>query len=143
VWRIDPASIIGLVNASIGLAIKVGQAAKDVQTTSSQYKYAEVSIAAFSNECRTFATVLKKIEVWLRIVDSDVTHDELILEQLSSSLEYGNIVLKAFEADLSLNQILTSRLGGKPSSCSTRESLMATKNELIISCRHFLACCRA
>jgi 6-phosphogluconate dehydrogenase (decarboxylating) len=96
----DPVSIIGLVNASIGLAIKVGQTVKDVQTISSQYKYAEVSIAALSNECRTFATVLKKIEVWLRIVDSDVTHDELILEQLSSSLECGNIVLEAMNDDL-------------------------------------------
>lgn len=96
----DPASIIGLISSSVGLATQTGKIAKDIQTLSSQYKYAEVSLVALSNECRTFATVLNKTEAWLRSVDDGVTHDQLILEQLSSSLECGNVVLKAFEDDL-------------------------------------------
>lgn len=96
----DPVSIISLVNVSVGLAIKAGTIAKDIQTISSQYKNAEVSIVALSNECRTFGTVLTRIEAWLRSAEDGVTHDDMILEQLSSSLECGSIVLKAMEDDL-------------------------------------------
>jgi hypothetical protein len=96
----DPVSIVALINASVGLAIKCGTVAADLHVLASKYGQAQLTIEILANQCRTLETTLKRIKSWLDGEERENLVDDDILMQLGSSVEIGMKIISALEEDL-------------------------------------------
>jgi len=94
----DPVSIVSIVNASFGLALKCGKIATDLHTFFSQLKQAEISVLELVNDCRLIETVLKRIQAIVEISEARIDDD--IYHQFELTLNLGSVVIASLEADL-------------------------------------------
>ena len=97
----DPASIIGLVDASIDLAIKCGKTVKHLNTLASQYKHARLTISSMVQTLDSLQLAWNRISVWSRsyVPDQDAVENGLV-ERLQRVLETGALVMEALYQDL-------------------------------------------
>ena len=102
VLAMDPASIIGLVDASLGLAIKCGSTVKRLNTVASQYKHARLTILSMVQNLDSLQLAWNRISVWSKsyVPDQEAVEDGLI-ERLERFLETGALVMEALDEDLS------------------------------------------
>ena len=98
----DPASIIGLVDASLGLAIKCGSIGKHLNTIASQYKHARLTILSMVQNLDSLQLAWDRISIWSRsyVPDQDVADNSLV-ERLERFLETRALVIEALDEDLS------------------------------------------
>jgi hypothetical protein len=96
----DPVSVISIVNGCVGLALKCGKVAADLNTLADKYKHAKLSVMALSNECQTFEVALGRIEAWARSPNNEGQLDVGVLKQLDSSIELGTLVISALEEQM-------------------------------------------
>ena len=98
----DPVSIIGLVDASLDLAIKCASTLKRLNTIASQYKNARLTILAMIQNLDSLQLAWNRISVWSKgyVPDKDAAEVGLI-ERLERFLETGALVMEALDEDLS------------------------------------------
>ncbi len=98
----DPASVIGLVDASLDLAIKCGSILKRLNTIASQYKHARLTISSMVQNLDSLQLAWNRISLWSKsyMPDQDAVENGLI-ERLERFLETGALVMEALEGDLS------------------------------------------
>ena len=98
----EPASIVGLVDASLGLAIKCGSIVKHLNTIASQYKHARLTILTMVQNLDSIQLAWNRISTWSRsyVPDQDAA-DSSFLERLERFLEAGALVMEALDEDLS------------------------------------------
>ncbi|KAK0513045.1 hypothetical protein JMJ35_005062 [Cladonia borealis] len=98
----DPASIIGLVDASLNLAIKCASTLKRLNTIASQYKNARLTILSMVQNLDSLQLAWNRISVWSKsyVPDQDAAENGLI-ERLERFLETGALVMEALDEDLS------------------------------------------
>ena len=110
----DPASIIGLVDASLDLAIKCASTLKRLNTIASQYNYARLTILSMVQNLDSLQLAWNRISVWSKsyVPDQNAAENGLI-ERLERFLETGALVMEALDEDLSTydpdNLSLTNR----------------------------------
>lgn len=96
----EPASILAIVNTSIGLTSKIVTVAKDLHDIAKRYKDAELTILSTAEECEIIRLAWRKIENWCRSwANTDFTDMEL-LERLDRSLVVGMMIMSALEKDI-------------------------------------------
>jgi hypothetical protein len=99
----DPASVLSIVNGSIGLVLKIGSAVNKLYTLSQRLKYAELTLQALASECETVQTAWIGIEAWAQkqpVVSNAGYAQQVLLDRLERSLMFGAVVLTALEEDL-------------------------------------------
>ena len=97
----DPASIIGLVDASIDLAVTCGSTVEHLNTLASQYKHARLTISSMVQTLDSLQLAWNRISVWSRsyVPDQDAVENGLV-ERLQRFLETGTLVMEALNQDL-------------------------------------------
>lgn len=96
----DPASIIGLLDALIDLAIKCGSTVKHLNTLASQYEHARLTISSMVQTLDSLQLAWNRISVWSRgyVPDQDAVENGLV-ERLQRFLETGALVMEALNQD--------------------------------------------
>lgn len=94
----DPVSIVSIINASLGLALKCSKVATDLHAFFSQLKQAELSVLEVVNDCQMIEIVLKRIQAIVELSEARI--DEDIYHQVESTLHLGSVVVASLEADL-------------------------------------------
>jgi hypothetical protein len=97
----DPATIVGLVSATVNLAMDCGSAAKDLIGLVSRYQNAKLTILSMSQGLESMQLAWSRIGTWAQ----DLTPDELasdltFMQQLGRLLETGNLVMDALKEEL-------------------------------------------
>jgi hypothetical protein len=97
----DPATILAIVNGSVGLALKIGTVANKLYTLSQRLTYAELTIQLLASECKTIQAAWDGIEAWVRQQpDHHEEGQQALLDRIKESLLFGTMVLTALEGDL-------------------------------------------
>ena len=94
----DPVSIVGLVEGSIGLAVQCGSILKRLNSLAGQYKYAKLTILTMVQNLEIMQLSWDRIGVWSVDYVPKSSHD--ISQRLERFLETGSLVLGALEEDL-------------------------------------------
>ena len=98
----DPASIIGFVDASIDLALKCAGAAKKINDIAFKYKYSRHTALSIAQYLDTMQFAWDRIGAWTEESygpDANADDDDLI-ERMGRALEAGALVMDALEEDL-------------------------------------------
>jgi hypothetical protein len=96
----DPATILAIVNGSVGLALKIGTVIKHLNDISQKLKYIEIGILSIVTECETIQTAWNAIEKWARLQTVETDDQQALLERLDRSLILGSMVISALDDDL-------------------------------------------
>jgi hypothetical protein len=96
----DPATIVSLINASLGLRLKCGQVVCDLYILINKFKQADLSIQALINQCDTMKTTVSKIESFITTLGNEIQVDDNVIRQLDANLGFGMTVLSTLEKDL-------------------------------------------
>lgn len=91
----DPISLVGLIQGSIGLAAQCVTIVKTLNDMAGQFKQAKLTIMSLKQEVGTLELAWKRIAEW-----SPQDTDLELLQQLDQSLECGTIVMSALQDDL-------------------------------------------
>lgn len=96
----EPASILAIVNTSIGLTAKIATVTKDLYDLAKRYKDAELNILSIAEECEIIRLAWRKIEKWCRSWAHTDFADMELLERLDRSLAVGIMIMSALEKDI-------------------------------------------
>ena len=98
----DPVSIIGIVDASLSLALKCAGAVNKLNDVASKYKHAKLTILSITQNLDTMQFSWDRIGAWAEAYDPDrntAEHDLFL--RMARLLETGNLVMEALEEELS------------------------------------------
>ena len=104
--RMDPISVLSLVETCAGLAVTAGQLAISMKSLAETYKKAALTFRSLSSQCKLFSTTVRAIQDWMEDAPDTSRVDGRIWEQLADSLECANDAIYALETEL------TSTSGG-------------------------------
>lgn len=104
----DPATILSIVNASIGLAMKCFKVAQDLHELAAKFKHAELDILVIVNDCETIQLAWRRIATWC---EHWANPNAELLARMERSLKVGDVVMSALESDLAVFMI-QSKPGG-------------------------------
>lgn len=105
----DPVTIVGLVEGSIGLAVKCGSVAKSLNSLVGQYKYAKLTVSTMVQNLDIMQLAWDRIGAWSK--DYMPTDSEDFTQRLERSLETGSLVLDALEEDLQSYDVSSMTFG--------------------------------
>ena len=112
----DPASIVALIEGSLGLALQCGGVAKTLSDIAARYRASELSIMSMAQSLDTMQMAWSRIKEWSQAqwfsLQMDVGDDPFAL-RLTRSLEIGKLVMDALQEDLRLYQSDTATLSFK------------------------------
>ena len=91
----DPVSVVGLIQGSIGLAGQCLTIVKTLNDLAGQFKNAKLTIISLQQEVGTLQLAWKRIAEW-----SPQSADPELLEKLGQSLQCGDLVMSALQEDL-------------------------------------------
>ena len=94
----NAATIVGLVEGSLSLAVQCGSAAKSLNSLVGQYKYAKLTISTMVQNLDIMQIAWDRIGTWSK--DFIPTDDDALIKRLERFLETGSLVLDALEEDL-------------------------------------------
>lgn len=95
----DPITILGIINGSIGLSLKIGTIIHNLYEIRQTIKNAELTILSTATECETIQAAWGGIEAWAQKQERT---DQRLLDRLGRSLMVGTMVMSALEEDLML-----------------------------------------
>ncbi|MCJ1452808.1 hypothetical protein MMC28_003153 [Mycoblastus sanguinarius] len=106
----DPATIIAIVNGSIGLALKCASVAKDLNDLATNYKQVKLTLMSMVQCLDTIQLAWSRIEKWCRLyvlldggqlesLANDMDNENF-LQRLERSLEVGSMIMEALEKEL-------------------------------------------
>ncbi len=97
----DPASIVGLVGASIDLAMKCGSVARNLNEIAAKYKYARLTILSMVQGLETIQLAWSRIGEWSQSrVPAELAQDVEFMQTLERLLEAGTLVMETLEEEL-------------------------------------------
>ena len=97
----DPVSAIGLVEASLGLAVQFGSAAKTLNDVADKYKNAKLTIKSLIQNLDILQLSWTQIGVWFRErFENDSLHDVDLAKRVAGFLETGSLIMEALQHDL-------------------------------------------
>jgi hypothetical protein len=97
----EPATIISIINGSLGLVVKIGAVLNDLYSLSKRLRYAEVTLQSIASECETIQVAWEEIEAWVK--NQPTERDEgrqRLFARLNKSLLSGTMVFSKLEKDL-------------------------------------------
>ena len=94
----DPVTIVGLVEGSIGLVVKCGSVTKSLNSIVGQYKHAPLTLSSMVENLNMMQCAWDRIRVWSK--DYAFTDNDGLMSRLERFLETGLLVLDALEKDL-------------------------------------------
>ena len=97
----DPISIVGLVDASVDLALKCASAVKKMNDIASKYKHSELTLRSIAHNLDTMQFAWDRIGVWIQLYTPDEnTDDDGFVLRMARFLETGTLVMDALEKEL-------------------------------------------
>lgn len=97
----DPISVAGLVESSLGLALQLGNAAKSLSDTAGKYKNATLTVQSMAQNLDILQLTWTQIGQWFEAYNEDGSlHDFDLVKRVKGFLDTGNLVMEAFEQDL-------------------------------------------
>ena len=100
-FEMDPISIVGLVNALIGLALKCAGAVKKINDLAAKYKYSMHAIVSVTQYLDTMQFAWDRIGAWTQsYVPEDNADDDAFVLRMTRALETGTLVMDALEEEL-------------------------------------------
>ena len=112
----DPASLIALVEGSVGLALQCGSVAKTLSDLAGRYRSADLTIMSMVQSLDTMELAWSRIKDWSQVQWFALRlrpEDETFVHRLNRSLEVGRLVMEALQEDLSPFQKDTDALSFK------------------------------
>ena len=97
----DPFTIISVVSCALSLTLKCVSAAKGLHELAERFKQAELDILSTAQQCDIIRLAWQRIGLWC---EHWAEPDETLLSRLTQSLDLGDRVLSALEADLAAFQ---------------------------------------
>lgn len=113
----DPISVAGIVESSLGLALQLGNVAKSLSDIAGKYKNSKLTVNSLAQNLDILQLTWTQIGQWFEIFAEDGTlcDDDLVM-RVRNFLDTGAVVMEAFERDLlpydvgSLNFVRRSKL---------------------------------
>jgi hypothetical protein len=96
----DPLSILALVEACGSLSLTIGKVIVVLRDLASTYRQVAMSIRSLTNECKTIAVAVERLQDWIESQADETAVDSRIWNQLRESLDYGELVVNALEEEL-------------------------------------------
>ena len=97
----DPISIAGIVESSLGLGLQLGNAAKSLNDVAGKYKNAKLTIKSLAQNLEILQLTWTQIGRWFETCTEDGSlYDENLVEQVKGFLEAGTLVMEALAKDL-------------------------------------------
>ena len=97
----DPISIAGIVESSLGLGLQLGNVAKSLCDIAGKYRNAKLTLKSLAHNLEILRLTWKQIGQWFEAhaEDESLLDDDLI-KQVNGFLETGTLVMDALERDL-------------------------------------------
>ena len=97
----DPISIAGIVQSSLGLGLQLGNAARCIGDVAGKYKNAELTIKSLAQNLGILQLTWTQIGHWLEACAEDESlYDHDLVKRVTGFLETGALVMEALEKDL-------------------------------------------
>ncbi|MCJ1476539.1 hypothetical protein MMC13_005205 [Lambiella insularis] len=96
----DPATVIAIVNGSIGLAIKCAKVGQQLYDVADKFKKAELSLLSVREECEVIRLAWSRIAQWVKAWEDEAALDLELLHRLYQSIATGSTIISALEEDL-------------------------------------------
>jgi hypothetical protein len=96
----DPVSVLVLVEACGSLSLSLGKVIVVLRNLATTYNQVALSIRSLTNECKTIAVAIERLQDWIESQPDPTAVDSKIWEQLRESLDYGEMVVNALEEEL-------------------------------------------
>lgn len=97
----DPASIVGLVDTSIGLALKCAGTVQKLNDIASKYNNAKLTIMSMTSNLDAMQFTWDKIGAWTEAQSpGESEDDQSLITRMLRLLETGTLVMNALEDDL-------------------------------------------
>ena len=97
----DPASIVGLIDASIDLVLKCAGAVKKINDIASKYKYSNYAIISITQYLDTLRFAWDRIRVWTESYNPDENAgDDVFVSRIIQALDAGTLIMNALEEEL-------------------------------------------
>ena len=102
----DPVSAVGLVEASLGLAVQFGSAAKTLNDVAGKYKNAKLTVKSLTQNLDILQLSWTQIGAWFRDrFENDILHDVDLTRRVEGFLETGSLVMEALQHDLQVYNV--------------------------------------
>lgn len=96
----DPATVFSIVAASASMAMKCGKLAHNLHGLRERYKHAELAILSLTDECKTIQLAWSQLERWTTANSAEIGNHEQIIDRIHQSLDTGDIIMSALDADV-------------------------------------------
>ena len=97
----DPISIAGIVESSLGLGLQFGNAAKSLCDIAGKYRNAKLTLKSLAHNLEILQLTWNQIGQWFEARAEDVSlYDDDLIKQVNGFLETGTLVMDALERDL-------------------------------------------
>ncbi len=99
----DPASLVALIEGSVGLVIQCGGIVKTLSDIAARYKASELSIMSMAQSLDVIQLAWSRIKDWSQAqwfslhLNSD---DDAFIQRLNRSLDIGKMVMAGLQEDL-------------------------------------------
>lgn len=99
----EPATILALTNASLGIARSLVHTVKELYELAEAYETAALGIRTVATQCNSFRVAIQRIHTWLKSQDESSRYnlDEDFWQALNDNLETGKLVLDDLERRIS------------------------------------------
>ena len=97
----DPISVAGIVESSLGLGLQLGNAAKTLNDMVGKYKNAKLTVKSLVQNLDILQFTWTQIGQWFETYAEDESlNDGDLVKRVRGFLETGTMVMEAFEKDL-------------------------------------------
>lgn len=97
----DPISVAGIVESSLGSALQLGTAAKSLSDIAGKYKNAKLTVKSLTQNLDILQLTWNQIGQWFETYGEDGSlQDNDLIRRVAFFLETGTLVMEAFEQDL-------------------------------------------
>lgn len=96
----DPVSLIGLIESSIGLALQFGSASKTLNDLAVKYKNAKLAIKALAQNLDILQLAWTQIGDWMQLAENEDLRDNSLTNRIQGFWETGTMVMDALQHDL-------------------------------------------
>lgn len=97
----DPISLAGIVESSLGLALQLGNAAKSLRDIAGKYKNAKLTVQSLAQNLDILQLTWTQIGQWFEDYKEDRNlHDCDLVKRVNDFLNTGTLVMEALGQDL-------------------------------------------
>ena len=102
----DPLSVVGIVESSLGLAIQFAGAAKALNDVAGKYKNAQLALKSLAQNLDILQLSWTRIGEWFQErYEEESIHDDSLAKRVEGFLETGSLVMEALHHDLQVYNV--------------------------------------